>query len=87
MMYFVSNTELCKQIFQKVHDYVLVAHPNAAWLLGEHNMIYLDPDTHKAFRTNFLTGLFSKPAMNIYLQSFERVRRWLALHGSACAGL
>ncbi len=36
-------------------------------------MIYLDPDSHKAFRTNFLTGLFSKQAMNIYVQSFERV--------------
>jgi cytochrome P450 family 710 subfamily A protein len=64
LMLFVTNRDLCHRVMTDQVNFKLMAHPNAKYLFGRDNLIYMARDEHKAFRRLFLSGLFSdKPLM------------------------
>jgi len=46
-MLFVTDTKLCRQIMTAEGTFQIFAHPNALWLFGPRNLIYMDTEPHK----------------------------------------
>lgn len=46
-MVFVTDTKLCRQIMTAEGTFRIFAHPNALWLFGPRNLIYMDTEPHK----------------------------------------
>lgn len=77
-MLFVTDPSKCKQIFTGEGVFQLYAHPNALWLFGPNNLIYLPTDLHKKARAILTPALFSEGALQQYAVAQERVvRRYL----------
>lgn len=79
-MVFVTDPAVCREILQGPGDgtYSIYAHPNALWLFGPKNLIYLEPERHKKFRAILTPALFSEEALSFYAQAQERaVRRFM----------
>lgn len=77
-MLFVTEPSKCKQIFQGEGVFQLYAHPNALWLFGANNLIYLPTELHKKARAILTPALFSEEALQQYAVAQERVvRRYL----------
>lgn len=75
---FVTDPEGCREILTVDHNYGIYAHPNALWLFGPKNLIYLDTQRHKTFRAILTPALFSQPALVQYARAQEQVvRRYL----------
>lgn len=47
LVVFVTSPHACKKIFTSLEDFSLFAHPNAKWLFGRNNLIYLHKNPHK----------------------------------------
>lgn len=77
-MLFVTDPSKCKQIFTGEGVFQLYAHPNAYWLFGPKNLIYLPTEVHKKARAVLTPALFSEGALQQYAIAQERVvRRFL----------
>lgn len=77
-MLFVTEPSKCKQIFTGEGVFQLYAHPNALWLFGPNNLIYLPQDLHKKARAILTPALFSEGALKQYAVAQEKVvRRFL----------
>jgi cytochrome P450 len=77
-MLFVTDPVKCKQIFTGEGVFQLYAHPNAYWLFGAKNLIYLPTDVHKKARAILTPALFSEDALAQYATAQETVvRRFL----------
>jgi sterol 22-desaturase len=72
-MIFITDHTLCRTVMTSVDDYSVYAHPNAIWLFGSQNLIYMNVDDHKAFRALLTPALFSKEALIQYAQAEEKV--------------
>mmetsp|Transcript_5208 Transcript_5208/g.9992 ORF Transcript_5208/g.9992 Transcript_5208/m.9992 type:complete len:542 (+) Transcript_5208:133-1758(+) len=77
-MLFVTDPSKCKQIFTGEGVFQLYAHPNALWLFGPNNLIYLPTELHKKARAILTPALFSEGALSQYAVAQEQVvRRFL----------
>jgi cytochrome P450 family 710 subfamily A protein len=74
-MIFITDLELCRKVFAGEGTFGIYAHPNALWLLGAKNLIYLNKEPHKRFRAILTPALFSNEALMQYAQVQERVVR------------
>lgn len=82
---FVTDTALCRQIMTSEGTFGIYAHPNALWLFGPKNLIYMERDAHKQFRSILTPALFSKEALVQYAQAQESVcRRFLQHYAQQC---
>eukprot|EP00529_Nitzschia_sp_RCC80_P012128 CAMPEP_0113513376 /NCGR_PEP_ID=MMETSP0014_2-20120614/39828_1 /TAXON_ID=2857 /ORGANISM="Nitzschia sp." /LENGTH=565 /DNA_ID=CAMNT_0000409773 /DNA_START=227 /DNA_END=1924 /DNA_ORIENTATION=- /assembly_acc=CAM_ASM_000159 len=70
---FVTNPKTCRQIMAGEGTYQIYAHPNALWLFGEKNLIYLDKDPHKDLRRILTPALFGNDALEYYATCQEKV--------------
>lgn len=77
IMLFVTKPELVKAVFDRVTDgdFRLFAHPSAQFLLGDDNMIYMEPHSHMGYRRQFMKGLFNTQVLLSYLPAIERTMR------------
>jgi cytochrome P450 family 710 subfamily A protein len=75
LMVYITNIPIGRAVCARLEDFILYAHPNAAFLFGKENLIYMDRDVHKDFRRLWLPGLFNKNALNMYLHTQETVIR------------
>jgi len=73
LMVYITNGNLGRRVFCNLEDFILYAHPNAKYLLGPENMIYMTRETHKEFRRLWLPGLFNKNCLDMYLNAQEQV--------------
>jgi cytochrome P450 len=84
-MIFVTDTALCRQVMTGEGTFGIYAHPNALWLFGPKNLIYLECESHKAFRAILTPALFSNEALVQYAQAQEVVcRRFLQKYTNQC---
>jgi cytochrome P450 family 710 subfamily A protein len=84
-MVFVTDPALCRKVMTSEDTYSIYAHPNALWLFGPENLIYLPPDDHKSFRAILTPALFSNEALTSYAAAQERVcRRFLKKYSDEC---
>jgi sterol 22-desaturase len=84
-MIFVTDTSLCREIMTGEGAYGIYAHPNALWLFGPRNLIYMDTEPHKQFRAILTPALFSKEALSDYAQAQEIVcRRFMTKYANQC---
>ena len=74
-MIFVTDTKLCREIMTTERAFGIFAHPNALWLFGPRNLIYMDTEPHKQFRAILTPALFGKTALLQYAECQERVCR------------
>jgi len=82
---FVTDPEGCREILTVDHNYGIYAHPNALWLFGPKNLIYLDTQRHKTFRAILTPALFSQAALVQYARAQEQVvRRYLQQYAKQC---
>ncbi|KAG7356572.1 cytochrome P450 [Nitzschia inconspicua] len=82
---FSTDPKICRQILTGEGTYQIYAHPNAKWLFGEKNLIYLDKDPHKAVRKVLTPALFSNEALQNYAQCQEKIiRRYLENYAQQC---
>jgi cytochrome P450 family 710 subfamily A protein len=72
-MIFITDHNLCRTIMTGEDDFRIYAHPNALWLFGSQNLIYMPTQEHKAFRAILTPALFSNEALQQYAQAEERV--------------
>lgn len=72
---FATDPKTCRRILTEPETYQVYAHPNAKWLFGEKNLIYIDKDPHKAVRKILTPALFSSEALEYYAQCQENVIR------------
>lgn len=70
---FVTEPKTCRQIMTGEGTYQIYAHPNALWLFGEKNLIYLDKDPHKDVRKVLTPALFSNDALENYARCQEKI--------------
>jgi len=84
-MIFVTDPKLCREIMTTEDTYGIYAHPNALWLFGEKNLIYLSQDGHKKFRALLTPSLFGDEALAIYAAAQETVmRNYMKKHADQC---
>jgi cytochrome P450 len=84
-MVFCTDPKICRQILTGEGTYQIYAHPNAKWLFGEKNLIYLDKDPHKKIRKVLTPALFSNEALENYAKCQENIiRRYLQLYAKRC---
>lgn len=72
---FCTDPKLCRQILTGEGTYQIYAHPNAKWLFGEKNLIYLETHPHKAIRKLLTPALFSNEALEEYAHLQENIIR------------
>eukprot|EP00934_Nitzschia_sp_Nitz4_P007201 Nitzschia sp. Nitz4//scaffold41_size133979//35657//37285//NITZ4_003334-RA/size133979-processed-gene-0.43-mRNA-1//1//CDS//3329551431//7191//frame0 len=83
---FVTDPKACRQILTGEGTYGIYAHPNAKWLFGEKNLIYLDKEPHKEVRKVLSPALFSAEALQQYAGCQEMViRKYLGKYAKQCA--
>lgn len=84
-MIFVTDPGLCRQIMTKEDEFGIYAHPNALWLFGEKNLIYLSSDGHKKFRAILTPSLFGNEALGMYAEAQEGViREYMKKYADQC---
>lgn len=77
-MIFCTDTTLCRQVLTGEGTFQIFAHPNALWLFGRKNLIYMKTEQHKHFRAILTPALFGAEALESYKVAQERVcRRFL----------
>ena len=74
-MIFCTDNAICRQVLTGEGTYGIYAHPNALWLFGPRNLIYMHREQHKAFRAILTPALFSHDALVQYAQAQEAVCR------------
>ena len=75
---FCTCPDKCRTIMTGEGIYGVYAHPNAKWLFGEKNLIYLQTEPHKKFRAILTPALFSHDALALFAKAQETVvRRFL----------
>lgn len=85
-MIFVTDPKLCREIMTTEDTYGIYAHPNALWLFGEKNLIYLTSDEHKQFRSILTPSLFGNEALAMYAAAQEGViRDYMKRTAAQCA--
>lgn len=85
-MVFVTDPKLCREVMTNEKEYGLFAHPNALWLFGANNLIYMKEAVHKKFRAILTPALFSNEALTMYAERQERVcRDFMAQVANECA--
>jgi cytochrome P450 family 710 subfamily A protein len=72
---FCTDPQKCRAILTGEGTYGVYAHPNAKWLFGEKNLIYMPADSHKRFRGLLTPALFSAEALALFAQAQEKVVR------------
>jgi hypothetical protein len=83
---FCTDPPTCREILTSERQYSVYAHPNALWLFGPKNLIYLEGDRHKRFRAILTPALFSHEALTAYSQAQEQVvRRFMDRYAKECA--
>lgn len=75
MMIFITDAKLCREVMVQEGVFQIYAHPNAKWLFGPGNLIYMPKEMHKAFRAILTPALFSNEALTMYAKAQERVCR------------
>eukprot|EP00540_Astrosyne_radiata_P000758 CAMPEP_0116822064 /NCGR_PEP_ID=MMETSP0418-20121206/59_1 /TAXON_ID=1158023 /ORGANISM="Astrosyne radiata, Strain 13vi08-1A" /LENGTH=536 /DNA_ID=CAMNT_0004450133 /DNA_START=52 /DNA_END=1662 /DNA_ORIENTATION=+ len=70
-----TDPKLCREVFVGEGTYQLFAHPNAKWLFGSNNVIYMDTEPHKRFRAMLTPALFSTDALVLYAKAQEKICR------------
>jgi hypothetical protein len=84
-MIFVTDPQLCRETMTKEDTYGIYAHPNALWLFGAKNLIYLSQGEHKDFRALLSPSLFGSDALAMYAQAQEGVmRECMKRHADEC---
>jgi cytochrome P450 len=82
---FVTDPKICREVLTGEGVYDVYAHPNAKWLFGQDNLIYMDKEPHKAFRKVLSPALFSGDALEQYARCQESVvRRFLSKYAIQC---
>lgn len=82
---FATDPKMCRQILSGEGTYQIYAHPNALWLFGEKNLIYMDTDVHKDLRKVLTPALFGNDALEYYAKCQEGViRRYMDLYVKQC---
>jgi cytochrome P450 len=82
---FCTDPKLCRQILAGEGIYQIYAHPNAKWLFGEKNLIYLETVPHKVVRKVLTPALFSNDALEHYAQCQEKViRKYMVRYAEQC---
>ncbi|CAN0091188.1 unnamed protein product, partial [Phaeothamnion confervicola] len=71
-MAFITNSSIAHKVYTNTDDFILFAHPNAKYLFGEENLIYMDADVHKKVRALLIPGIYSKEALAMYLKAQVR---------------
>lgn len=85
-MVFVTDPKLCREIMTGEGTFGVYAHPNALWLFGPKNLIYLETERHKTFRGILTPALFSREALEQYAEAQERVvRDYMSRYSQMCA--
>jgi sterol 22-desaturase len=72
---FCTDPNKCREIMTGEGTYGIYAHPNAKYLFGEKNLIYLPSEPHKQFRGVLTPALFSAEALALFAQAQEKVVR------------
>jgi len=72
---FATDPKKCRQILTGEGTYGVYAHPNALWLFGPKNLIYLEQERHKKFRGILTPAMFSKDSLTQFAEIQERVVR------------
>jgi cytochrome P450 family 710 subfamily A protein len=86
-MLFVTDTALCRQVMTGERAFGIFAHPNALWLFGPRNLIYMDTEPHKQFRALLSPALFGKEALVQYAACQEQVcRHYMNQFVQQCCG-
>jgi cytochrome P450 len=85
-MLFVTDPALCRQVMTAEGTFQIYAHPNALWLFGPKNLIYMPTLEHKAFRAILTPALFSADALQQYAQAQEQVAQQFLSRVAATAG-
>jgi cytochrome P450 len=84
-MLFVTDVKLCREIMTGEGVFQIYAHPNAKWLFGPGNLIYMGTEAHKQFRALLTPALFSNEALTMYAEAQEGVcRRFLKSISQNC---
>jgi cytochrome P450 len=82
---FATDPKMCRQILSGEGTYQIYAHPNALWLFGEKNLIYMDTESHKDLRKVLTPALFSSDALEFYAKCQEDViRRYMNRYVEEC---
>ena len=72
-MIFITDHALCRTIMTGEEDFQIYAHPNALWLFGSKNLIYMPTEPHKAFRAILTPALFGSESLTQFAQAQEQV--------------
>jgi cytochrome P450 len=84
-MIFVTDPKLCRETMTRESEYGIYAHPNALWLFGPKNLIYMSMSEHKDFRALLSPSLFGNDALAMYAAAQEGVmRRDMKRHAEEC---
>jgi cytochrome P450 len=84
-MVFVTDPKLCREIMTTEDTYGIYAHPNALWLFGPKNLIYMSAGEHKDFRALLSPSLFGDEALAMYAAAQEGVmRQHMKRHAMEC---
>ena len=86
-MIFITDHTLCRTIMTGEDDFQIYAHPNALWLFGSKNLIYMPTQEHKAFRAILTPALFSNESLQQFAQAQEQVcHSFLDNYANPCGG-
>jgi sterol 22-desaturase len=84
-MIFVTDTTLCRQVMTGEGTFQIFAHPNALWLFGDKNLIYMDTLPHKNMRAILTPALFSVEALESYrVSQYIVCRQFLDRYADRC---
>jgi sterol 22-desaturase len=84
-MIFISDPKLCREVMLGEGTFQIYAHPNAKWLFGPGNLIYMPTEMHKSFRAILTPALFSNEALTMYAQAQEKIcRQYLSKIARKC---
>jgi sterol 22-desaturase len=87
-MIFVTDTTLCRQVMTGEGTFQIFAHPNALWLFGDKNLIYMDTQAHKAMRAILTPALFGHEALESYRTSMYVVcGKFLERYADQCQAI
>ena len=74
-MVFITDSKICRDVMTREGTFQVYAHPNAKWLFGPGNLIYMPTELHKSFRAILTPALFSNEALQSYAELQEKICR------------
>jgi sterol 22-desaturase len=84
-MIFVTDTTLCREVLTGEGIFQIFAHPNALWLFGDKNLIYMKTLAHKQMRAILTPALFGVEALESYRASqYVVCRQFLDRYADRC---